>query len=141
LTIEVERGLVRAKVQGSRVKPYDVALQVRPLSDDDWKQLAATLAGQAYFAAKLFAHEMPPDIEQVFQEAGLSLFPSKLGDLATKCSCPDYSNPCKHIAAVYYLLGERFDEGRRTAADRGRPGGGRSQGLAQETVEGRYARL
>jgi len=38
------------------------------------------------------------------------LFPLKRGDLETDCSCPDYSNPCKHIAAVYYLLGERFDE-------------------------------
>ncbi len=47
--------------------------------------------------------------ERSSQEAGLSLFPEKLGDLKTACSCPDYSNPCKHIAAVYYLLGEEFD--------------------------------
>src|SRR5438045_6656945 len=52
---------------------------------------------------------MPQDIEQVFTKAGLSLFPEKSGDLKTSCSCPDYSNPCKHIAAVYYLLGEEFD--------------------------------
>lgn len=52
---------------------------------------------------------MPQDIEQAFQAAGLSLFPEKLKDLATDCSCPDWSNPCKHIAAVYYLLGEEFD--------------------------------
>ena len=44
-----------------------------------------------------------------FQDAGLSLFPAKLRDLKTDCSCPDWSNPCKHIAAVYYLLGEEFD--------------------------------
>ncbi|MBK8184350.1 MAG: SWIM zinc finger family protein [Candidatus Competibacteraceae bacterium] len=52
---------------------------------------------------------MPEDIEQVFADEGLSLFPRTHGDLATECSCPDYSNPCKHIAAVYYLLGEAFD--------------------------------
>ena len=52
---------------------------------------------------------MPQDIEQVFQKVGLSLFPEKLHDLTTDCSCPDWSNPCKHIAAVYYLLGEEFD--------------------------------
>jgi len=39
----------------------------------------------------------------------LSLFPQKQRDLKTNCSCPDWSNPCKHIAAVYYLLGEEFD--------------------------------
>ena len=36
-------------------------------------------------------------------------FPERLKDLKTDCSCPDWSNPCKHIAAVYYLLGEEFD--------------------------------
>jgi uncharacterized Zn finger protein len=52
---------------------------------------------------------MPQDIERFFQSAGLSLFPGKSKDLKTECSCPDWSNPCKHIAAVYYLLGEEFD--------------------------------
>jgi uncharacterized Zn finger protein len=52
---------------------------------------------------------MPLDIEEAFKEAGLSLFPEKLKDLKTACSCPDWSNPCKHIAAVYYLLAEEFD--------------------------------
>ena len=52
---------------------------------------------------------MPPDIEKTFKATGLSLFPGKSGDLKTSCSCPDWSNPCKHIAAVYYLLGEEFD--------------------------------
>ena len=61
-------------------------------------------------AAKLLAGEMPSDIERAFEGAGVSLFPSRSKDLTTDCSCPDWSNPCKHIAAVYYLLGERFDE-------------------------------
>jgi uncharacterized Zn finger protein len=60
-------------------------------------------------AAKMLAGEMPPDIEKVFKEAKVSLFPERLGDLSTECSCPDWSNPCKHVAAVYYLLGEEFD--------------------------------
>src|SRR5205814_1228278 len=61
------------------------------------------------FAAKLMAGEMPQDIEQAFKDNKLSLFPEKLRDLETNCSCPDWSNPCKHIAAAYYLLGEEFD--------------------------------
>ena len=109
LSIDVAKGTVKAKVQGSRPQPYDVTIRVQGLSKADWKKLADALAGQALFAAKLLAGEMPPDIEQAFTAAGLSLFPEKLGDLTTACSCPDYSNPCKHIAAVYYLLGEEFD--------------------------------
>ena len=109
LSIDVEKGMVTARVQGSRTRPYDITLKVKPLSGADWKKLMKALSSQVIFAAKLLAGEMPQDIEQVFKEAGLSLFPDKLKDLETKCSCPDWSNPCKHIAAVYYLLGEEFD--------------------------------
>ncbi|MBM4086164.1 MAG: hypothetical protein FJ272_15380 [Planctomycetes bacterium] len=109
LSIDVEEGSVQAKVQGSRPKPYEITIQVKTLSIGDWKKLAAALSHQALFAAKLLAGEMPQDIETAFKDAGLSLFPQKLKDLDTECSCPDWSNPCKHIAAVYYLLGEEFD--------------------------------
>lgn len=109
LGIEITRGKVTAEVQGSRPKPYKVTIRVKPLAKADWRKLAEELSRQALFAAKLLAGEMPQDIEQVFQQAKLSLFPKRLGDLTTDCSCPDWSNPCKHIAAVYYLLGEEFD--------------------------------
>jgi uncharacterized Zn finger protein len=109
LSIDVDKGKVKARVQGSQPKPYDVAIQVKELSAGEWAKLVKALSGQALFAAKLLAGEMPQDIEQVFKGAGLSLFPEKKGDLKTSCSCPDMSNPCKHIAAVYYLLGEEFD--------------------------------
>src|SRR3954451_21689497 len=52
---------------------------------------------------------MPPEIERVFSDAELSLFPESLNEISSSCSCPDWSNPCKHVAAVYYLLGEAFD--------------------------------
>src|SRR5262245_34394583 len=82
---------------------------MKGLTASDWKKLTAELSGQALFAAKLLTGEMPQDIGQAFKNVGLSLFPEKLQDLTTECSCPDWSNRCKHIAAVYYLLGEEFD--------------------------------
>src|SRR6266446_7277574 len=109
LSIDIDKGVVKADVQGSRPKPYHITIQVKALTGKDWEKLTESLGHQALFAAKLLAGEMPKDIEKAFQEAELSLFPAKLRDLATECSCPDYSNPCKHIAAVYYLLGEEFD--------------------------------
>src|SRR5262249_59316037 len=75
----------------------------------DWRKVVKKLTEQPLFAAKLLAGEMPQDIEPIFTAAGLSLFPARQNDLKTRCSCPDSSNPCKHIAAVYYLLGEEFD--------------------------------
>ena len=107
--VAIDKGLVNAAVQGSRPKPYKVTIKVTALTAPEWERVQAALAEQALFTAKLLAGEMPQDIEQVFKGVGLSLFPERLRDLETDCSCPDYSNPCKHIAAVYYLLGEEFD--------------------------------
>lgn len=109
ISIDVDKGTVKAKVQGSRPRPYDVIIKVKTLSKVEWNKLAGVLGQEAFFAAKLLAGEMPRNIGEVFQAAGLSLFPEKTKDLQTECSCPDWSNPCKHIAAVYYLLGEEFD--------------------------------
>lgn len=109
LSIAVEKGLVTAKVQGSRPSPYAVRIEVKPLRTKDWGKFVEAVSSQAIFAAKLLAGEMPQDIEGAFTEQGLSLFPKSSAELTTDCSCPDWSNPCKHIAAVYYLLGEEFD--------------------------------
>ena len=107
--INIAPGKVTAKVQGSMPKPYAVTIEIPKLAEKDWEKLVGELNAQAVFAAKLLAGEMPQDIETAFTKAGLSLFPKSLREIKTACSCPDYSNPCKHIAAVYYLLGEEFD--------------------------------
>ena len=109
LSIDVEKGAVTARVQGSRARPYRVEIKVSTLGRSDWKKLTTALSGRPIFAAKLLAGQMPDKIEDVFRDAGLSLFPDKGADLETDCSCPDWSNPCKHVAAVYLLLGEEFD--------------------------------
>ena len=109
LSIDVKEGEVKAKVQGSRPQPYNVKIEVKQLTPKQWDQVIAALSGQALFTAKLLAGEMPQDIEEAFAKAKVSLFPEKQADLVTDCSCPDWSNPCKHVAAVYYLLGEEFD--------------------------------
>jgi uncharacterized Zn finger protein len=110
MEIDVEPGHISARVQGSRRTPYKVSIALQPLSDHQWDAVFDALAEQAIFAAQLLNGEMPPDIEQVFDAVKVPLFPASRGDLETDCSCPDWANPCKHIAAVYYLLGERFDE-------------------------------
>src|SRR6266481_1005752 len=110
LSIDVQPGQVKAKVQGSRPRPYNVEIHLKPLSDQDWDKVTDAMADQAIFAAKLLAGEMPTNIEEAFSAVQLSLFPTAARELETDCSCPDWANPCKHIAAVYYLLAERFDE-------------------------------
>lgn len=109
IEMDVEAREVRARVQGSRPRPYRVSIGVTVLDDDAWARVEEAMAGQAVFLARLLAGEMPHEIEDVFAATGLSLFPATAGDLDTDCSCPDWGNPCKHIAAVYYLLAEAFD--------------------------------
>jgi uncharacterized Zn finger protein len=109
LSIDIADGVVKARVQGSRPKPYDVTIKVKTLSKQEWQRVVEALSQQALFAAKLISGEMPNDIEEGFRKVNISLFPAKESDLETNCSCPDWSNPCKHTAAVYCLLGEEFD--------------------------------
>jgi len=109
ISIDVQPGVVRAKVQGTFSTPYDIKIELKPLSEAQWDMAIEAMAGKAVFAARLLSGEMPQNIEEAFRDAGVSLFPEKKRDLETDCSCPDWSNPCKHIAAVYYLLAEQFD--------------------------------
>jgi uncharacterized Zn finger protein len=110
LSIDETKDGIAARVQGSMRTPYKISIKINHLTNAEWDKVIDALAEQAIFTAQLLAGEMPQDIEQAFERAKASLFPSKRGDLETDCSCPDYSNPCKHIAAAHYILGERFDE-------------------------------
>jgi uncharacterized Zn finger protein len=108
--LDVEAGVVLARVQGSRYSPYRVRIRTKLLSDAQWRRVEKAMAAQALPLAKLLAGEMPHDIEDVFASCKLTLFPRTHSDLKATCTCPDWENPCKHVAAVYYLLAERFDE-------------------------------
>lgn len=110
LSIEEQADSVTANVQGSRAKPYRVDVELEQFSDEQWAKVTDALAGRAHFAAGLLSGEMPEDIEEAFSAAGVSLFPERRGELRTECSCPDSAVVCKHMAAVHYILGERFDE-------------------------------
>jgi uncharacterized Zn finger protein len=109
LNFEISPGYVTAQVQGSRAKPYKVRIQVLPLTIPQWQRVERALAAQALFRARLLAGEMPQEIEEVFADCGTPLFPGRLRDMEMSCSCPDWEVPCKHLAAVCYVLAEAFD--------------------------------
>jgi uncharacterized Zn finger protein len=108
--LDVEPGIVIAKVQGSRYTPYRVRIRCKALSEQQWRRLEKAMASQALPLAQLLASEMPRDIEDVFASCKLTLFPRSHNELKASCTCPDWENPCKHIAAAYYILAERFDQ-------------------------------
>ncbi|MDR7539960.1 MAG: SWIM zinc finger family protein [Armatimonadota bacterium] len=107
--LDVEGGEIRALVTGSRPRPYQVTIRVAALADRVWEKAIEVMARRAAFAARLLTGQMPQEIDQAFRSAGGSLFPESTRDLSTRCTCPDWANPCKHVAAVHYVLGEAFD--------------------------------
>jgi uncharacterized Zn finger protein len=110
LSLEIGTGHVTAQVQGSRVKPYKVILTVDPLTKPQWRAVQEALATRAVFRARLLAGEMPAEIEEIFHTCGTPLFPGSARELSMTCSCPDWEVPCKHVAAVCYVLAETFDD-------------------------------
>jgi uncharacterized Zn finger protein len=152
VSLAIGPGAVTAVVQGSRAEPYRVRLGMPIVADQEWERIIALLGAQAGYAARLLAGELPHEVEDVFGATGESLFPGPHARLVTECTCPDFENPCKHVAAVFYLLAERFDRDpfrvlewrgrdRRALVDalrqlRGAPAAGESPaaGVAAETV-------
>ncbi|MEO1006806.1 MAG: SWIM zinc finger family protein [Cyanobacteria bacterium J06638_38] len=110
LSMEFANSRAKAEVQGSDNQPYRVSLSLDSFSNEDWNFVINKMSEQAVFSAQLLAGEMPETIEAVFTASGLSLFPFTLNEVRSRCSCPDKANPCKHIAAVYYQLADRFSE-------------------------------
>jgi uncharacterized Zn finger protein len=110
LSLEYKGSKVTSLVQGTAEEPYKLSIWLDAFSDEDWNYVVDTLSEEAIYSAQLLAGEMPESIEAVFTANGLSLFPFNLAEVHSKCSCPDPKNPCKHIAAVYYQLGDFFRE-------------------------------
>ncbi len=110
VSIRFEGRRVHARVQGTGEDPYKVKLWLDVLNDEDWGYVLEALSLKARWSAQLLAGIMPQDIERAFAASGKRLFPFKLQEVRSECTCPDKANPCKHVSAVYYLMGDRFSE-------------------------------
>lgn len=109
ISLDVTGGTITSKVQGSRAKPYGVTVRVTAPTEQQWAQLDAVIQRRVGFVAQLLAGEVPPELETAFNDADVALFPRSWREVTSSCSCPDYENPCKHIAAVLYLFADRLD--------------------------------
>lgn len=117
LSHEIKDGKVSAKVRGS-INPYfgvykepiySTTVALKAISRADWTSVIAELSSMAAPVAKLLLNEMPDDINTTFGRLGLHLLPGGESDFTTRCSCPDWANPCKHVAGLCYLLAPALD--------------------------------
>ena len=106
--LDIAPGLVYAQVQGSRSAPYAVEIRIPVFLEAEWAAVEAAMARREGCLDALLAGEMPAEIELVFRSANLSLFPAGVHEFETTCNCPDLANPCRHVAATYYVLSEAF---------------------------------
>ncbi|HEX5266562.1 MAG TPA: SWIM zinc finger family protein [Acidimicrobiales bacterium] len=106
--LEVAPGVIRAAVHGSRRQPYQVNVRVRVLRDAEWDRLLDAVAARAGHTAALLDGELPPEVVADAGSVGVELLPGP-GELGPRCSCPDWADPCKHAAAVVYLMADVLD--------------------------------
>src|SRR3989449_10928511 len=117
LDYTLAHGTVTARVRGS-INPYfgvykepiyRTTITIKAISAADCTKVVQQIASRADLVTKLLMNEMPDTIEDAFSALGLHLLPHSERDFETDCSCPDWANPCKHIAGVYYLLASALD--------------------------------
>ena len=106
--LDVEPGAVTALVRGSRALPYRVVIGVRTFDDATWDRLATVVAQRAAHSAALLDGDLDPAIVAEAEAVDVHLMPGP-GDLQPRCSCPDWADPCKHAAAVCYLIADELD--------------------------------
>lgn len=107
--LDITSGVVLAQVQGSRREPYEVVVRVRAFDDGEWGRVLDAVAASLGRAAALLDGELPPALADDVASAGLSLLPGP-GEVQPRCSCPDWADPCKHSAAVCYLVADALDD-------------------------------
>ena len=107
--LELEGSRIIAEVQGSRPRPYRVVLECGEFSQPAVYDFMERLAAYPSILTKLLHRELDPRVLDLAQEAGLSLFPSSMGDIEMHCNCPDWAHLCKHIAAVIYQVSLEID--------------------------------
>lgn len=104
--LELTPGRIAADVYGASKEPYTSIIQFRTVEGEAKDALIRNLRRHPMVMARLLVSDLPMEVEGLFREAGCPLFPQRENDQRSRCSCPDYANPCKHLAAVYYLFGE-----------------------------------
>lgn len=108
LTVDSDGG--KARVWGSRSKPYQVRVTLPHFSRTDRDVIMATASNSPVLLSRLLGRQLPPHVLDLLKQRDVSLFPHAWHDLDARCSCPDFALPCKHIAAVIYLIANEIDK-------------------------------
>lgn len=109
IDLSITPGKVKALVQGSRSRPYQVTIDIDPFPEEKWDAMMEHCSHKIASLEELVSGRFPREFTELFTERDEGLFPSPK-EIGFKCSCPDWASMCKHVAATLYGVGARFDE-------------------------------
>ena len=107
--LKIDSGIVTALVQGTKAKPYEIQIAIKPLDKKTWDKLTKQCEGRINSLQQLTEGKFPKELQELFTKQESGLFPSPK-DISFNCTCPDWAYMCKHVAATLYGIGARFDE-------------------------------
>ncbi|MEA3423479.1 MAG: hypothetical protein U9Q80_06780 [Bacillota bacterium] len=107
--LRIKSGVVRAKIQGSRKKPYEVVVKIDLMAEENWDEILKIYSHKIESFESLVSGKFPEELEETFTVKGKGLFPSS-DEIHFFCDCPDWAYMCKHVAATLYGIGAKFDE-------------------------------
>jgi len=110
LTIQVEKNNIIASVRGSRPKPYKVTIKVPSFTNEEKNKLLDEIKNNTFLLTSLLNKQLPEETFEIVQRNSIKLFPSSWEDFEMKCTCPDWAVPCKHLAAVIYMMANEIDQ-------------------------------
>jgi len=104
--LQITPGAIHAYVSGSEL--YKVALKVAPVAQAKWKSICKDCGGAIDSLVELLQGRLSKGVMERICRQNYGLFPSP-AEIQLSCSCPDWAGMCKHVAAVMYGIGARFD--------------------------------
>lgn len=109
-SINIIENSIKAKVKGSRPKPYDINIVVPPFFDEEKKFFIDAIKKDPLLLSQLLNRQLPEELLTLAENSQIKIFPQSWQDIKLNCSCPDWAVPCKHLAAVIYTIAKEIDQ-------------------------------
>ena len=107
IDLQIGPGAIHALVSGSDL--YHVTVQIKAVPEKHWNNICTDCSGAVDSLVELLQGRLSKSVMERICHKTAGLFPSP-GEIEFSCTCPDWAGMCKHVAAVLYGVGARFDQ-------------------------------
>lgn len=108
--LEINDNQLHAKVRGSGAQTYRIDISFKHFAQREKKAVIDTIKQHPLILAAILNRTLPEQLLGLLQEQNIYLLPRSWSDMKRSCSCPDWGDPCKHMAAVYYIFTSMIDK-------------------------------